>query len=45
MTHRWDEDEEAFKKRISQLEWTEEMYSLLQSEKEAKVSLPIGLPT
>ena len=33
----WAAQEEAFKKRISQLEWKEEMYNSLQLEKDAKV--------
>ena len=33
----WASQEEAFKKRISQLEWNEDMYSTLQTEKDSKV--------
>jgi hypothetical protein len=34
---RWESQEDAFKKRISQLEWNEELYNTLQVEKDVKV--------
>ena len=39
---RWVAQEEAFKKRINQLEWKEEMYNSLQVEKELKVCLRVA---